>query len=96
VIVSASLGAYLRPIAEQLRFDAVLCTELEVGTDGVLTGRMDGPNVRGLEKARRLDHFLDGRPAAVWAYGDSSGDRELWARADHAVRVTRRGTSRVR
>ena len=29
VIVSASLAVYLRPIAEQLRFDAVLATELE-------------------------------------------------------------------
>ena len=30
VIVSASFGAYLRPIGERLRFDAVLATELEV------------------------------------------------------------------
>jgi HAD superfamily hydrolase (TIGR01490 family) len=96
VIVSASLGVYLRPIAEQLRFDAVLCTELEVGADGVLTGRMDGANVRGSEKARRLDDYLGGEPCAVWAYGDSSGDRELWARADHPVRVSRRGSSHVR
>jgi phosphatidylglycerophosphatase C len=35
VIVSASLGMYLRPIAERLRFDAVLSTELEVGPDGI-------------------------------------------------------------
>jgi hypothetical protein len=26
----------------------------------------------------------------VFAYGDSSGDRELWARADRAVRLGRR------
>lgn len=95
VIVSASLGVYLRPIAEHLRFDDVLCTELEVGADGVLTGEMAGANVRGIEKARRLDRYLSDEPATVWAYGDSSGDRELWARADHAVRVTRRGSSRV-
>ena len=97
VIVSASLGVYLRPIAEQLRFDAVLCTELEVGPDGVLTGAMAGPNVRGREKARRLDRYLGGASdVKVWAYGDSSGDRELWARADHPVRVSRRGSSEVR
>ena len=95
VIVSASLGVYLRPIAEQLRFDAVLCTELEVDDEGIVTGRMAGANVRGAEKARRLDRFLAGEPAAVWAYGDSSGDRELWDRADHAVRVSRRGTTNV-
>ncbi|MFI5045938.1 MAG: HAD family hydrolase [Acidimicrobiia bacterium] len=96
VIVSASLGTYLRPIAEQLRFDAVLCTELAVGPDGILTGEMAGPNVRGHEKARRLDRYLGSEPAAVWAYGDSSGDRELWARADHPVRVSRRGSTPVR
>ena len=90
VIVSASLAVYLRPIAERLRFDAVLATELEVGDDGRLTGAMQGENVRGPEKARRLDQWLDGSPAFVWAYGDSAGDRELWARADRAVRLGRR------
>lgn len=94
VIVSASFAVYLRPIADRLRFDAVLATELEVGHDGRLTGRLEGANVRGPEKARRLDAYLDdetdGRPTFVWAYGDSSGDRELWARADRAVRLGRR------
>jgi phosphatidylglycerophosphatase C len=99
VIVSASFAVYLRPIADRLRFDAVLATELEVGDDGRLTGRLDGANVRGPEKARRLDAWLDtafdGRPAFVWAYGDSSGDRELWARADRAVRLGRRAHRRT-
>jgi phosphatidylglycerophosphatase C len=87
VIVSASLGVYLRPVAEHLRFDSVLCTELEVGADGVLTGEMAGPNVRGAEKARRLDVWMGDDDMFVWGYGDSSGDRELWARADRAVKV---------
>jgi phosphoserine phosphatase len=81
---------YLRPIAERLRFDAVLSTDLEIGPDGLLTGRIDGANVRGAEKARRLDAWIGDRPAYVWAYGDSSGDKMLWARADHPVRVGRR------
>ena len=93
VIVSASLTAYLRPVADHLRFDAVLATELEVGDDGRLTGRIHGENVRGPEKARRLEQYVTaafgGRNAFVWAYGDSSGDRELWARADRAVRLGR-------
>jgi len=94
VIVSASLACYLRPIAEHLRFDAVLATELEVGGDGRLSGRMAGENVRGPEKARRLDAWIarecPGGSPFVWAYGDSSGDKELWARADRAVRLGRR------
>ena len=90
VLVSASFDVYVRPVAERLRFDAVLATELEVGPDGRLTGRLQGENVRGAEKARRLEAWLAEQPAYVWAYGDSSGDRELWARADQAVRVARR------
>jgi phosphatidylglycerophosphatase C len=94
VIVSASFAVYLRPIADRLRFDAALGTELEVGDDGLLTGQLDGANVRGAEKVHRLDAWLDstfaGEPPFVWAYGDSSGDRELWARADRAVRLGRR------
>jgi HAD superfamily hydrolase (TIGR01490 family) len=90
VIVSASLAVYLRPVAEQLRFDAVLATELEVADDGRLTGNLAGANVRGPEKPRRLDEWLGGSDAFVWAYGDSSGDRELWARADRSIRLGRR------
>jgi phosphatidylglycerophosphatase C len=90
VVVTASFGVYVRPVAERLRFDAVLATELEVGADGTLTGRLLGANVRGPEKARRLEAWLGDEPAYLWAYGDSAGDRELWARADRAIRVAKR------
>jgi phosphatidylglycerophosphatase C len=86
VIVSASFTTYLEPIAARLGFAAVLATELAVG-DGRLTGELVRPNVRGAEKVRRLDEWLRGRPAFVWAYGDSSGDRELFARADQPIRA---------
>jgi phosphatidylglycerophosphatase C len=89
VIVSASLTVYLEPIAARLGFDAALGTDLEVGRDGNLTGALAGPNVRRAEKARRLDAWL-GQSAFVWAYGDSTGDRELFERADRAIRVGRR------
>jgi len=89
VIVSASFMDYLDPIASELGVAAVLATELDVGDDGRLTGELAGPNVRGAEKVRRLDAWLGDRPAFVWAYGDSSGDRELLARADQGVTVGR-------
>jgi phosphatidylglycerophosphatase C len=90
VIVSASFKSYLDPIAARLGFAAVLATELAVGDDGRLTGELVRPNVRGAEKVRRLDEWLGAGPAFVWAYGDSSGDRDLLARADHGVTVGRR------
>jgi HAD superfamily hydrolase (TIGR01490 family) len=94
VIVSASLDVYLAEVARQLDVTAVLCTTLEVDREtGVVTGRLVGGNCRGPEKATRLrGHLaLGGAPAQLWAYGDSSGDRELLAMAHRAVRVTRRG-----
>jgi phosphatidylglycerophosphatase C len=95
VMVSASFAIYLEPVARRLAFDGALGTELEAGADGRLTGRLLGANVRRAEKVRRLDDWLGGGPATVWAYGDSTGDRELFERADHAVRVDRRGSLRV-
>jgi phosphatidylglycerophosphatase C len=89
VIVSASLAAYLRPLALRLGIDDVLCTDST--RSGERYGdRLLGANCRADEKRRRLDQWLEERrwvQAEVWAYGDSTGDRELLARADHAVWV---------
>jgi len=89
VIVSASLAAYLEPLGRRLAVDAVLATGLEVGGDGRLTGGLAGKNVRGAEKAARLRTYLAGEHCELWAYGDSAGDRELLAMADHPLRITR-------
>lgn len=94
VIVSASLGTYLRPFGVTLGVDDVLAVELDVDPSGRLTGTVTGGvNTRGEEKARRLrawmaDH-LPGEHPEIWAYGDSSGDDALLAMADHPTRVTR-------
>ena len=82
-IVSASLDVYLEPLAPLLGVDQVLCTKLGVGPDGRLDGTLVGGNVRGAEKVRRLQAWLGGDAVELWAYGDSAGDRELLAFADH-------------
>jgi phosphatidylglycerophosphatase C len=91
VIVSAALAVYLEPLGRGLGFDAVLATGLEVGPNGLLTGRLQGANVRRHEKAVRLREWLSGavgeRSWELWAYGDSAGDRELLAMAQHPRRV---------
>ena len=90
VLVSASFGAYVRPLGEHLGVDGVLCTELVVDRAGRCTGELVDANCRGHEKVRRLHLWLDehhgGRHAVeLWAYGDSPGDEELLADADHPV-----------
>ncbi len=89
VLVSASLEPYLTPLGRLLEVDAVMCAEPLIAGERYGDG-LDGPNCRGPEKVRRLDAWLAARGldgATVWAYGDSAGDRELLARADHATRV---------
>ncbi|HEX8802679.1 MAG TPA: HAD-IB family hydrolase [Acidimicrobiales bacterium] len=95
VIVSASLGAYLRPLADALGLDGALAVEMVADGDGILTGDVEGgANTRGPGKVARLRTWLDARygPDAdveLWAYGDSAGDRELLAAADHPTWVGR-------
>jgi phosphatidylglycerophosphatase C len=90
ILASASLDAYLEPLARTLQVDGVVCTQLERDLDGRLTGRLAGANCRAAEKARRVREWLASAglsDAALWAYGDSPSDRELLAAADQPVWV---------
>lgn len=78
-ICSASITPYLRHWAEAqgLPKDHVLAVELEQDS-GVLTGYIDGYNVWGPNKVRRIfDAFHSDSVHIREAYGDTEGDREL-------------------
>ncbi len=89
VLVSASLDIYLKRVAQQLGFDALLCTEMAV-VDGQLTGLMQTPNCHGEQKVLRLKAWMAERFGAdadaeiVYAYGDTSGDKPMLHLAEHA------------
>ena len=90
ILASASLDPYLVPLGASLGVDGVVCTGLERGPDGRLTGRLAGANCRA--RRRRAGSATGSRGAGLadaelWAYGDSSGDDELLALADHPLRV---------
>lgn len=93
-VVSASIDNWVRPffdnISKASRSDfRVIGTEVEVDTDGVLTGRFRTHNCYGAEKVRRV---LEAMPQLksnrddfwVIACGDSRGDKELLEFADEA------------
>lgn len=90
VMVSATLDVYLRPLADLLGFDDLLCTHLEV-VDGKVTGKLIGVNVRAAEKARQLQALLGDTPYDLWAYGNSSGDYDMLQMAQHPFWVDRAG-----
>lgn len=88
IIVSASFEAYVRLVATELGVSELICTRW-AQNGGVLTGELDGRNVRGAEKARRLSALLGSAVLEV-AYGDSRGDREMLALARSPVWARKR------
>lgn len=83
-IVSAGLETYIAPWAKSHGVEHVLATRLETDSEGVLTGKLLGANCRGPEKVRRiLETFGPKESYLLYAYGDSAGDREMLALADH-------------
>jgi phosphatidylglycerophosphatase C len=98
VLVSASLQPYLEVLGDLLEVDAVLCTQLQVH-DGRYTGELLGKNCRGEEKVVRLHDWCTAAnlpiDAVKYAYGDSSGDRQMLAAVDNGILVKSIELSRV-
>jgi HAD superfamily hydrolase (TIGR01490 family) len=83
IMVSASLDLYLNEVVKMLGFDDLLCTMLSHNNQ-VFDGSLKGKNCRCMEKVDRLQLLLgDLELIEIYAYGDSAGDREMLAVADH-------------
>lgn len=84
VIISASAENWIKPWATKQSIKTVLATQLEVVNDTV-TGKFLTKNCHGAEKVNRLlAQYPDRSQYELYAYGDSNGDTELLALADHA------------
>jgi phosphatidylglycerophosphatase C len=83
VVVSASPEDWIRPWTKMMNVE-LIASRLEV-KDGKITGKIVGKNCRGPEKVRRIkenyniDEFAD-----VYAFGDTSGDKDMLAMATNA------------
>lgn len=81
-IVSASLSVYLAPWSAELGVD-LLCSKLGARA-GVCTGRYEGKDCAGEEKARRVRERYDLQSFAnIYAYGDTAEDYALLSLANH-------------
>lgn len=98
LIVSASLAPYVEPLGDFLEVDGVLCTRL-ASRDGVLTGELVGENCRGPEKVERIRQWCADSgvtlASVLFAYGDSTGDREMLEIAEHGQMVKTGDLDRV-
>lgn len=83
VIVTASPALTVAPFARRLGAEALLGTELALDHDGRVTGAFVGENCRGEEKVERLIRAYGPDVLLEAAYGDTSGDAEMLARAAH-------------
>lgn len=88
VIVSASIENWIKPWAQVNGIDEVLATQIEVDANGVLTGNFSSRNCHGKEKAKRiLAHYPEVTKMESYAYGDSSGDNEMFDLVDFPTRI---------
>jgi phosphoserine phosphatase len=76
---------WIKPWAEAQGME-LICTRMKQ-VDGIFTGEYDTPNCYGPEKLRRLKTRIPKLEnyEAIYAYGDSKGDRELLSIASHPV-----------
>ena len=83
VVVSASIECWLKPWCDINGLD-MIATKLEI-KDGMLTGKFLTKNCYGIEKANRVKEAYNlSNYDYIYAYGDSRGDRELYALADES------------
>ena len=89
VVVSASISEMVAPIARLVGADRAVATHMEVGEDGLFTGRIARSMLHS-EKVVALHedaaaHGID--PARCWAYSDSISDEPMLSAVGHPVAV---------
>ena len=88
-VISASLPEWLEPWCLKQGAKAVIATEIEVDESGLVTGRFKTKNCSGQEKVKRLLEIEPDREEYfLYAYGNSSGDKQLLSFADQSTLVT--------
>ena len=80
VLISGSIRYMLEPVAQDLGFEHLLCTDLEIGANGLLTGKPKGPLCLDTTKrhlARDLAQNTGIDLKHSYAYGNHQADLPL-------------------
>jgi len=78
IVVSASPEDYLAKWCASVNIECISTKLQKKG--GVLTGKVEGTNCNGNEKAKRIKNYLNiAAYSEVYGYGNSGGDKEMLA-----------------
>ncbi len=81
VVVSASIDWWLAPWCQENNL-GLIASKLRTA-NGKITGQLSGRNCYGPEKVNRIREEINlARYSRIYAYGDSSGDKEMLSLAD--------------
>ena len=89
VILSSAILPICRNVADYLKMDDVICSNLEI-IDGAYTGQSTGPLCFGEEKVARLIDYCQKHkinPLDSWYYGDSISDLAVLSSVGNPVCV---------
>ncbi len=81
VIVTASPEILIAPFAKHLGAEGLIGTQIGFDGSGKVTGRLSSANCRADEKVKRLEAAFGHDLILTAAYGDTSGDAQMLARA---------------
>lgn len=87
VILSSALSCICSELADYLRIDDVICSELEI-VNGYCTGLVKGSPCFGEEKLERLRNYCEKNNNKInesWYYGDSIYDLPVMSYVGHPV-----------
>ena len=83
IVISASSYNWIEGWCKSMNIE-LIATRLEEKQDRI-TGKLSSLNCYGKEKENRIKTYLELKEfSPIYAYGDSSGDKEMLALADHA------------
>ena len=91
VLASSATRFQLEAAARTLDIEHVLCTALEAGEDGILTGRADGPTLWRAGKARAVREFgaaHDIDLEASYAYSNGNEDIDFLSQVGYPAATT--------
>ena len=82
IVISASLDIWLKPWADSMGLE-LICTQMKFENQ-IFTGHFATSNCVGMEKVNRINAYLNLKEfSPIYAYGNSSGDKQMLELADH-------------